>query len=401
MKIKFVALLLLLACIPVLPADDEDTNDKGDLRFSGYFENQGYLRYSKSDEKFSLLDYNKLRIDLNANISSRLTFNADVIFMTYHGTTSYNLREFLPASISETIPDYMADSLQMSLEDDYYLNDAYLTIYLDWVSIRIGKQQIPWGTGYTWNPTDNFHEKNQLDPTYEKTGVDALKFEFPLGPEGSLTAVAAMKQNVEDPNFAVRLKQNIAGFDISASWQYINENKLNPDLMESSIQSRNVIGFDFTGELFTLGFWGEGTYNMPIEGSIEPDNYTEFVLGLDYTFTNELYLMSEYLHRSEGVPSSLNYSLSDFLKLFYGEITSIGTDYLLCGMNYPITDYIKIQLYSIFNLRDESWILIPWMVWDAADNLEVDLSLNFFIGEDGSEYGEYPHSALLRFRVYF
>jgi hypothetical protein len=401
MKTKILVFLLIFANLPALSADDEKPEGDEGIQWSGYFENQGFLRYSKSQEKLSLLDYNKLRLDIKTGISSSLTFNADIIFMTYHGATNFNLLEFLPASIASTVPDYMKDSLITSMEDNYYLNDAYLTIYLDWASIRIGKQQIPWGTGYTWNPTDNFHEKNQLDPTYEKTGVNAMTIDIPWGPDGSLTAVAAMKQNVEEPNFAIRLKKNIAGYDISGSWQYINENKLNPDSLESSVKNRAVFGFDFTGELFTLGFWGEGTYNIPAAGSIETGNYTEFVLGLDYTFQNELYVISEYLHRSEGVPSSLNYALSDFLKLFYGEITSIGTDYLLCGMNYPITDYIKIQLYSIINLRDESCILIPWFVWDAADNLEIDFSLDLFIGKEGTEYGEYPHSALLRFRAYF
>jgi len=400
-KIKILILFLILANLPALLADEEKTEGDDGILLSGYFENQGFLRYSKSQEKLTLLDYNKLRLDIKTEVSSSLTFNADIVFMTYHGATAFDLLEFLPASIASTVPDYMADNFNIFLEDTYYLNDAYLTIYLDGLSVRIGKQQIPWGTGYTWNPTDNFHNKNQVDPAYEKTGVNAMTIDIPWGSEGSLTAIAAIKENVEDPSFAVRVKKNIAGFDISGCWQLINENKLNPDSLESLTKNKTVFGFDFTGEVFNLGFWGEGTYNIPGEESFETNNYTEYLLGLDYTFENGLYIISEYLHRSQGVSSSFNYNLVDFLGLFYGETTNIGTDYLVCGMNYPFTDYIKVQLYSIINIKDESCILIPWLVWDAAENLEINLSLNFFIGKDGTEYGEYPHSALLRFRIYF
>jgi hypothetical protein len=401
MKIKFIAFLLILANSAALFAGEEKSEENGGILLSGYFENQGFLRYSKSREKLTLLDYNKLRLDIKTEVSSNLTFNADIIFMTYHGTTTYNLLEFLPSSIASTVQDNMADRFAASLEDTYYLNDAYLTIYLDGLSVRIGKQQIPFGTGYTWNPTDNFQDKNQLDPAYEKRGVNAMTIDIPWGPEGSLTAITAIKENVENPSFALRLKNNIAGFDISGSWQFISENNINPDSFISIALGRNVFGFDFTGELFTLGFWGEGTFNIPNEGSFQKKNYTEYLIGLDYTFQNGIYVMSEYLHRSEGVSSSVQYNLFDYLRLFSGEITNIGTDYLVCGMNYPFTDYIKVQLYSIINIKDQSCILIPWLVWDAADNLEINLSLNIFAGEDGTEYGEYPHSALLRFRVYF
>lgn len=401
MKIKILIFFLILANLPALLAGEEKTEGDEGILLSGYFENQGFLRYSKSQENLTLLDYNKLRLDIKTEVSSSLTFNADIIFMTYHGTTTYDLLEFLPASIASTVPDNMTDSFLTSLEDTYYLNDAYLTIYLEGLSVRIGKQQIPWGTGYTWNPTDNFHDKNQVDPAYEKRGVNAMTIDIPWGPDGSLTAIAAIKENVEDPSFAVRLKKNIAGFDISGSWQFISEKNLNPESFKSVAFGRNVVGFDFTGEVFNLGFWGEGTFNIPEGGSFQTKNYTEYIIGLDYTFENGLYIISEYLHRSQGVSSSLQYDLFDFLRLFYGEITNIGTDYLVCGMNYPFTDYIKVQLYSIINIKDQSSILIPWLAWDAAENLEINLSLNIFGGEDGTEYGEYPHSALLRFRVYF
>lgn len=399
-KNLFTFLILSLLQAGLAFAEEETAGNSG-LSFSGYFENQGYFRYNKNNEKFSILDYNKLRLDIQSNISEKVTFNADLILMTYHGNTNFNVLDFLPESIKASVPEYLSDRFVTSLEDTYFVNDAYITLYLEGLSIRIGKQQIPWGTGYTWNPTDNFHSKNQLDPTYEKEGVNAMTLDIPLGPDGSLTAVAATREQTENPSFAVKLKKNILGFDISGSWQYISEMNLDPETFTSIEHQRNVIGFDFTGELFDLGFWGEGTFNIPTDDVPAHEEYTEALVGMDYTFTNELYIMFEYLHRSQGVSEKEKYNYFDFLKTFFGETTNIGSDYLVCGINYPASDFIKLQLYSIFNLNDSSWILIPWIVWDASENFEIDLSFNFFLGDSGSEYGEYPHGCLLRFRTYF
>lgn len=398
---KITLLVMVISIISYSAIADDAPDSEKTIDFFGYYENQGYIRYNKNDDKLLLLDYNKLRLDLKAAISEKVTFNADIIFMTYHGSTSIDYLEYLPSTITGSIPPETAEMLKTELENTYFINDAYVTVYLEGFSVRIGKQQIPWGTGYTWNPTDTFNSKNQLDPTYENEGVNAITVDISWGADGSLTGIAATLAKTENPSFAAKLKKNIAGFDLSVSYQYLSEINLNPETLSSVEQQRNIIGFDFTGEIFTLGFWGEGTINFPGNDSFLKDNYAEFLLGMDYTFQNELYLMAEYLHRTQGAESSSEYNLADFMKVLYGETTNIGADYIACGISYPLTDYFKIQMYSIMNLNDESWILIPWLIWDAEENLELNFSLNLFFGKNGTEYGEYPNGGLIRCRVYF
>jgi hypothetical protein len=402
LNIFFLSFSMLIVFFSVYSsAQDFSLKEDEALVWSGYFENQAFLQYRKDADDIAILDYNKLRIDMSFKASKTVTFNADIIFSTYHGATSFNLVNYLPENIFDQIPQEIAPYLTLDFEDDFYVNDAYLTVYLKGLSIRVGKQQIPWGTGYTWNPTDNFHRKDQLDPTYEKVGVNALKIEIPWGLDGSITAVAVNKEEVENFSYALKVKKNILGFDISASYQYLHEPRIDIMTLEPEEEMRQVAGFDFTGQLFDVGVWGEGTYSWPDKDSILNEEYGEYLLGMDYTFEGGLYLIGEYLHRDHGVKEKDKYFYEDFLRMIFGEITNIGTDYLMLGASYPITDLLTIQTYSIINLQDSSWIIIPWISYDAGQNLEIMGALNYFFGDDGTEYGEFGSGGFLRFRVYF
>jgi hypothetical protein len=195
--------------------------------------------------------------------------------------------------------------------------------------------------------------------------------------------------------------KNIAGFDISVSYQLLSELNADMTTLLSLEQNRQIAGFDFTGQIFDIGVWGEGIYNWPDEANMFNNEWIEYILGADYTFENGLYVMAEYLHNGRGIKDSGNYSAGDFLQLFFGEISNIGTDYLSTGLQYPLSDLITLQLFTIWNLRDSSWVAVPWLTFDAAENLEVHIAGNLFLGDDGTEYGEYPVGGFVRVRIYF
>jgi hypothetical protein len=399
----FLLFLLVFAFNMVLKAESDITDSGGDdqLRWSGYFENQLFTQLLPDNSDLLLLDYNKLRLDMAFKVSENLTFNGDIIFRTYHGTTNINVLDFVPEKLRQQIPPEMTSEFNISFEDNYYINDAYITIYLNRISIRIGKQQLPWGTGYTWNPTDNFNRKDQLDPTYEKEGVNAVKIEVPLGLDGFITAIASNRDGVDNPNYAFKIKKNILGFDISASYQFFKEPNTDMNDFLPVIQKRQIFGFDFTGQIFDIGIWGEGTYNWPDQNNFYNKNYGEYLLGADYTFNGGLYMMMEYLHRDRGIDNPDNYDVGEYLRLLFGEVTNIGSDYLSIGATYPLTDLISFQLFSIVNLKDSSWVMVPWLVWDAGENFEISVAGNIFLGNTSTEYGEYPGGGMVRFRIYF
>ncbi len=145
------------------------------LKLKGYYENAFQFLDKKGE---ILLDYNKLRLDMDAKADKKFTFNSDIIFNTYHGATTISFLDYIP---NKVINDYLASTDQFidviepffeyNYENQIFIDNIYLSYYSDHFNFRIGKQQLPWGSGYIWNPTNIFHKKNPLDPTYELIGV--------------------------------------------------------------------------------------------------------------------------------------------------------------------------------------------------------------------------------------
>jgi len=365
------------------------------LEFSGYYENQLSMEYLNS--KTILQDYNKLRLDLNAKISESISFNGDYIYRTYHGKKKYSMLDWVPEKFASQILDSLRSYYDFKYKNDNYLDNAYVTLYFKWATIRVGKQQLPWGTGYAWNPTDAFNRKNIMDPTYEVPGVNALKVEIPFSSEGSLTGIFGPENEFKNSTKAVKIKDNFGMFDVSITFSEIEWQMYDYINFVQSTERRRLYGVDFSGQLFSLGIWGEGAYNnMEIS-----KDYGQYLLGIDYTFESGLYLIAEYLRNELGESKKERYGLNDWLKFFSGEKRSVGRDMLFTGFLYPLTDLLEYSNYFIMNLDDGSFIINPWFTYSLAENTQLVFSGYICLGKKNTEYGEFPNSAFVRVRVYF
>ena len=116
----FIALLITFLCwfSPVYSLDG--------VELFGYYEPSvmGTRIQNRSQQLFS----NKLRIDLESAITDRITFAANFDYITYHGTTEWNILDFLSADITSQIPDEMQRFYTISFDDRQFLDNAYLKI---------------------------------------------------------------------------------------------------------------------------------------------------------------------------------------------------------------------------------------------------------------------------------
>jgi hypothetical protein len=92
----------------------------------------------------------------------------------------------------------MAIEDRYALENELYIDNAYLKIPIKQALVTVGKQPLEQGAGYVWNPTDVFTEKDMFDPTYEKPGVIALRLMVPVGDVASFDAIGAPVGLFED-----------------------------------------------------------------------------------------------------------------------------------------------------------------------------------------------------------
>jgi len=373
-----------------------------ELEFSGYYENQ--LTVQELCEETYLQDYNKLRLDLRAEISENVSFNGDYVYRTFHGETEFNAFDFIPDGVIADYADEMgvpADSLRpdfgFEYEDENFLDNAYVTIYLQKATIRVGKQQLPWGSGYTWNPTDIFNEKNILDPTYEKPGVEAYKLEIPFGDEGMLAGILSSGDDWEASTRAVKVKQHFLGFDLSLSFVEKEEAEIDYFSFTESVERRRLFGGDFSGEILELGFWGEGAYNQ-LEDS---DDFGQYLVGLDYTFQSELYLMVEYYRNEHGDSDKDQYDINDWMRLLDADGENLARDYIFVGQRYPLTELLNWSNYALINVNDGSGIVYPWFDYSFNDNTELNLVGLIPWGEKETEFGESGFGGFFRIKIYF
>ncbi|KPJ60186.1 MAG: hypothetical protein AMJ46_07635 [Latescibacteria bacterium DG_63] len=360
---------------------------------SGYYQYQ--LTAGAIDREAYVQDYNRLRLDISAQAGERASFRGDYVYQTFNGRTALPLDELLPPAIFEQLPPDAPSTYEF--ENEHYLDNAFLSFYAGRFMIRVGKQQLPWGTGYAWNPTDLFNVKSLVEPTYEKRGVDAGAIEIPFHTAGSIRAVFAPHGTIEQTARLLRIGEHFGRYDISATIGQLHEERRNFLTGTTSAERRRLLGGDFAGELFGLGVWGEGAYN-DWERS---DDYAQLVLGVDYTLENGTYLLGEYYWSERGRLRREDYTVQEWLELLFGGRKSLARNYLFLYTSYPLTELIDLSAYGVGNLDDRSLVLIPSLSYNIAENVDLLFNLNLFSGDEASEFGSADHLGFLRVTAYF
>ncbi len=152
------------------------------------------------------------------------------------------------------------------------------------------------------------------------------------------------------------------------------------------------------GELFGLGVWAEYAYNW-MENS---DDFYELVVGTDYTFDFQTYLMIEYYRNTLGKTAYMDYNLNDWMRLLAMEQKSITRDQLYVFIQHPATDLLNVGLSTIYSLSDKSMVLVPTLSYSFSDNVEIFAYLNLNTGREGKVFSkEMGNGGLIRVRVYF
>jgi hypothetical protein len=402
------------------------------LEWGGYYENQlmvGRLprNVSSPDESaWKVTDTNKLRLDIKARPGKRFMLDADLVLKTYHGFTSYSLRDLLPEKFEPELTLWETSdpsSVRWTLDDELYLDNAYLTISLDWFRLRIGRQQIRFGSGWFWNPTDLFTVKDLLDPAYEKRGLTAVKMQFFFGRESQLDLYYFIENGFEEsmkkagfmegdalglldePSFAVRLRQAFYRWDVAAVFIMKKDARIvmsspAPELPavipDLQIDDRMMGGFEFAGELGGVGLRGEVAVNK-IGRNIR---FIEALGGIDYTFRSGFSITAEYLFTSRGENDSARYTFEDWINYLTQSIRYPGMHYAAALIGYTFAGInLDLQLAGIVNASDGSFVINPWISYKWGNYVTLSLYGAISWGDDDTdELRSLGNGAFLRFR---
>ncbi len=370
------------------------------VELSGYCENTAFGEYF-GDEDGRLLDASKLRIDIAAGgDENELELVANVNLIAYYREITLDLTPYLPDNVARELEDSDEGIPTITIpQSRVFLDNAYLAWRKGPFRLRLGRQQLSWGPGYSFNPTDLFHRKEMLDPTYEKEGAQAMRLDYRWGIGGQLAAIAVPEQSGVDAGYAVRLGTHITtvGYDAAVTLHRTMDRDSYQDDSgdyQPRSQRRYAAGWEFSGGLLGLGVWCEGNYNW----MAEEDDFIRAIAGIDYTLHSGIYLMVEGLwsERGEEKPP---YPTADWMAyLWSGE--PLGRSRLMLGIRKGLTGLTEAGLY-LFGSEDGSFVLNPRLDFSIAQNANLTLFGAASFGDPDSQFRPGMFSITARGTVYF
>ena len=359
--------------------------------FFGYFESEGAIM-NVGAENYTY-GFNKLRLDVEARPNDNVLIGANVNFEKYWGKTVWNAYDF--------IPGYQDLGLvyNVSLPDTILLDNMYMKVNFQFLDLTVGRQQISPGVGYAWNPTDIFNTKSLMDPSYEQTGVRAIRVEIPLGGRFALDAVIDPAEDLDRSTKQIWAKTGFGrfDFDITAA-QYMWESARSFTYGMGPEDERILFGASLVGELFDWGLWTEfasnelehadtsGLWLTPLPAN-ETKSFNEYVIGVDHTFDNSLYLLIEYLHNEYGIGAKSDLGIFDYMHTLSGGTHSLMQDYSFIYIMHPTFDFVSLSAIVFANLNDKSGVISPMLDWNIFEDTNVSVQGSYAWGEDDTEFG--------------
>ena len=370
----------------------------GQVDIFGYFESE-FDHITVSDRGYNY-GYNKLRLDLDHSGIDGATFGANVNIQKYYGNVKWNMLDFFPNEIWEPIFQPLGIE-EFAIADTLYLDNAYVRLHFNKGDLTIGKQQISLGVGYAWNPLDIFNTKLLLDPTYEQTGVNGFRIEIPVKDRANVDFIISPGSDWKNSTKMITGKLGLGRFDIIGTIGSYNWKRTQLDFQTFQSQylnlERKMAGGAIVGEIGGIGIWSEGAYNTLKDA----ENYTELLVGFDYTFENGLYCLAEFYHNGNSPEKFNALDLNNYLQYLNGETHSLLQNYTFIIWQYPLSDFVSIGMINFANLSDKSAALNPQLEWNAFEDVSISFLFGYYMGAENTEFGLQEWNGRIRMRAYF
>ncbi len=383
---------VLLVAAPLLVA----SVSAQEIELSGYYENTFQVDYT-SETKGQFLDASKVRFEWGGMLLPDLEFAGNVNLILSVGETERRLSPYLPDAVGQQLEALgMPDTFSLD-EARLFLDNAYLTWDNGDVRLRAGKQQLSWGSGYSFNPTDLFHRKNLLDPTYEKEGVVAFRTDYRWGTGGELSLIGATDERFDHPGYALRLGTHVSAvrYDLAVTLHDVSDSTgMDPLTFMPYTQRRRAGGLEISGELLGLGVWLEGNYNWVGR----EDDFARLVAGFDYTLDDGTYLMAEALYNGRS-ESDTPYPAHDWLaNVYHGE--PVGPGWMLLGARRDLSALVQGGFYT-FVAPDGSVVLNPRIDASLFQNIDLVFFGGVSLGNNDGAFTSGLYSVIVRGTGYF
>jgi hypothetical protein len=291
--------------------------------------------------------------------------------------------------IEEGNNDYFDFSAHLVNKRDWLVNSTIDRAYLQYTNgaleTRIGRQRINWGISTVWNPNDLFNAFAFTDFDYEeRPGSDAIRIKYYTGVASSIEIAASAARSLDRSVMAALYKWNVAQYDFQ--------------ILSGYARGDWVIGGGWAGNLKTAGFKGEWSYF--ISDKENEKNSFALTAGIDYSFSNSLYLSTGYLYNSNGETQGT------LLDLFSFQLSAKNLypfrHAIFISAGYPITPLLNSSLAFIYSpISSHPLFINPTLTYSIAQSWDLDLVGQIAFNQDNGKYKSPVTAGFLRLKVSF
>jgi hypothetical protein len=297
--------------------------------------------------------------------------------------------------VPEFISEYEYGSVSQNIDR---VTAQFRTPFAD---ITAGRQAISFGSGRFFNPTDVFSPFSyQALNKEEKTGVDALRVQVPIGKMSEIDFgyVFGAEADWKKSAAFIRGKFDLKGTDIS--------------IIAMEYKTHFMTGINISSSIKGAGVWLEAAYTMSrlLENYDHEGDFFRISAGADYYFPGDFYLFVEYHYSSAGTIDKKDYLFNSLTKKSAYKDSGVyllGEHYFAPGFNWQVHPLVGLSLAVLMNITDPSAMISPKISFSLEEDIFIDLGASINAGkriknsEFKSEFGSYPDFYYLSARLYF
>jgi hypothetical protein len=219
-----------------------------------------------------------------------------------------------------------------------------------------------------------------------KTGDDMIHLQVLAG-QGEMQALYLPRRNVDTgkveadaSSYALKYHTPIGAMEM--------------DVMIARHYQDDIVGLGASGYLGDAA-WRINMVYTALKDDFDENDFLQIAANMDYAWIidgKNIYGLLEFYHNGLGNTDTYEriiYRKALLQRLDRGEMFTIGRNYLAGKIQIECHPLFRLDTSVIVNLNDPSGVLMPQISWDIGENLQLLAGLQWYWGEEGSEFGGY------------
>lgn len=380
-----------LSLFLLLHIADSKGQDVPKMTLNGHLQNLNTVWVPEASSEWNTMGSIYNRLNYNWYMHKNWTFSASARNLVSFGQLIYDTYP-LYSDMLLTDDGFMDLTGAIAKDSSYLIYSNIDRVNLQFskgkLDVRVGRQRINWGINMVWNPNDIFNTFNFYDFDYiERPGCDAVRVQYYTGVTSSVEGAVKIDSD-EEITAAAMYRFNRWNYDFQ--------------VMGGVMTDDVVLGAGWSGYIKDAGFTGEGSYFRDRKNFADTSGIFVFSAGANYTFRNSLFIHGSVLYNSAGTTGKAGWGNSFIVIRDLSPKTFTLARYSLLGqVSYPITPLINGDISAIVNPNDGSLFVGPNLSFSLSDNITLLLMGQLFIGDQGTEFGEYGQLYYMRLKWSF